>query len=312
MLGRPAGPGAVVIPRFVLLAVTALASLILAATNPAPISTPAPSVPALPQTQPGLSHDEGVFLVTRADDGSSAVYFIAGNARHSITTSDMQLELQVNPLWPVRQVSQEEALNFGEGAPIGGAHTGLIGASAAPEPQPAPDAPEPAPAAPTSIAPAPVAADPAEPIVYVLQPGDNLTHIARDYGTTVEDILAANGISDPNRIYAGQALIIPSGTAQADSDDADADADASDPAPQPASAANVPTAVVEDPAEAADDAADPSTADAQATYTVAPGDSAFKIAQRFGIDEDSLLQANNISNPNRVYVGQVLTIPASS
>jgi LysM repeat protein len=323
MLGRPDRPGAVVIPRFVLLAVTALASsLILAATNPAPTSTPAPTVPALPQTQPGLSHDEGVFLVTKADDGGSAVYFIAGNARHSITTSDMQLELQVNPLWPVRQVSPEEALNFGEGAPIGGAHTGLIGSSAAPEPQPAPDAPEPAPAAPaapepvpaapqpapaapTSVAPAPVAADPAEPIVYVLRPGDNLTHIARDYGTTVEDILAANGITDPNRIYAGQALVIPSGAT-------DVDADASEPAPQPAAAASVPTAVVEDPAQAADDADDASTADAQETYTVAPGDSALKIARRFGIDEDSLLQANNISNPNRVYVGQVLTIPASS
>jgi LysM repeat protein len=250
----------------VLLAVTALASsLIMAATNPAPTSTPAPSAPALPQTQPGLSHDEGVFLVTSADDGSRAVYFIASNARHSITASDMQLELQVNPLWPVRQVSQDEALNFDEGAPIGNAHTGLIGASAAPEPQPAP-----------------------EPTVYVLLPGDNLIRIAGDYGTTVEDILAANGISDANHVYAGQALVIPYGDTLSNS-------------------ADVPTAVAADP-----DPADASTTDAQATYTVGPGDSAIKIARGFGIDEDTLLQANNISDPDRVYVGQVLTIPASS
>jgi hypothetical protein len=165
MVGRRAWPGALVIPRLVLLAVTALASsLILAATNPASISTPAPAIPALPQTQPGLSHDEGVFLVTNADDGSSAVYFIAGNARHSITTSDMQLELQVNPLWPVRQVSQDEALNLGEGAPIGNAHTGLIGASAA-DTDDADDA---------STADAQA--------TYAVAPGDSASKIARRFG----------------------------------------------------------------------------------------------------------------------------------
>jgi LysM repeat protein len=47
------------------------------------------------------------------------------------------------------------------------------------------------------------------------------------------------------------------------------------------------------------------------TYVVRPGDSAFLIARRFGIDQGALLAANGITNPNRVYAGQVLTIPSS-
>jgi len=64
-------------------------SLILGAGNPA--SAPAPTAPPLPPTQPGTSHDEGWFLFTTGDDGSRVVYFIAGNTRHSILASDVQL-----------------------------------------------------------------------------------------------------------------------------------------------------------------------------------------------------------------------------
>jgi peptidoglycan lytic transglycosylase len=41
---------------------------------------------------------------------------------------------------------------------------------------------------------------------YVVQPGDTLTSIAAALGTTVEDLAAANGIADPDLIYAGQTL----------------------------------------------------------------------------------------------------------
>jgi len=41
---------------------------------------------------------------------------------------------------------------------------------------------------------------------YVAQPGDNLSTIAANLGTTVEDLAATNGITDPNLIYAGQTL----------------------------------------------------------------------------------------------------------
>lgn len=44
-------------------------------------------------------------------------------------------------------------------------------------------------------------------------PGENLTTIAADYGTTPEEIQQANGLSDVNAIYVGQRLYIPLGRA---------------------------------------------------------------------------------------------------
>lgn len=44
---------------------------------------------------------------------------------------------------------------------------------------------------------------------YVVRRGDTLAKIAYRYGTTVYAIAAANGLSNPNRIYVGQRLWIP-------------------------------------------------------------------------------------------------------
>lgn len=46
-------------------------------------------------------------------------------------------------------------------------------------------------------------------MLYTVQKGDNLTRIARRYGVLVEEIVVANDIADPNRIYVGQELLIP-------------------------------------------------------------------------------------------------------
>jgi LysM repeat protein len=46
--------------------------------------------------------------------------------------------------------------------------------------------------------------------LYVVQPGDTLGSLAEDFGTTVEEIMAANGLTDPNAIEIGQTLLIPS------------------------------------------------------------------------------------------------------
>ena len=46
-------------------------------------------------------------------------------------------------------------------------------------------------------------------IWYTVRRGDTLWRIARQYGVTVNAIVAANGLADPNRIYAGQRLFIP-------------------------------------------------------------------------------------------------------
>jgi LysM repeat protein len=48
---------------------------------------------------------------------------------------------------------------------------------------------------------------------------------------------------------------------------------------------------------------------AQRTYMVVPGDTLFRIALRFGVPLRQIVQANGIFDPNRIFVGQVLNIP---
>ena len=49
---------------------------------------------------------------------------------------------------------------------------------------------------------------------YVVQSGESLSVIAEKYGVTVEAIMAANGIDDPNTIKVGQELLIPAARAR--------------------------------------------------------------------------------------------------
>lgn len=48
---------------------------------------------------------------------------------------------------------------------------------------------------------------------YTVQAGDTLSAIARRFGTTVEAIVAANNLTDPDLIQVGQELVIPQGGA---------------------------------------------------------------------------------------------------
>ncbi len=60
--------------------------------------------------------------------------------------------------------------------------------------------------------PAPVARTDAEGLDgqgYVIRPGDTLSSIAERYGTSVEDIVKANRISDPDRVRAGSRIVVP-------------------------------------------------------------------------------------------------------
>ena len=49
------------------------------------------------------------------------------------------------------------------------------------------------------------------PVVHVVQSGDTLNRISQQYDVSVEDIMAANGLTDPNIISVGQQLTIPVG-----------------------------------------------------------------------------------------------------
>jgi LysM repeat protein len=114
---------------------------------------------------------------------------------------------------------------------------------------------------------------------YLVQRGDSAFLIARKFGVDQTALLTANGIANANRVEAGQTLVIPT--------------DASAPTTLQAAEAPMAAAAEEDPN----------------AYTVQPGDSAFLIARKFGVDQQALLDANGIDNPNRVYVGQTLQIP---
>ncbi len=44
---------------------------------------------------------------------------------------------------------------------------------------------------------------------YIVQPNDTLSAIAVEFGVTIDDLMAANGLSDPDSIFVGQELRIP-------------------------------------------------------------------------------------------------------
>ena len=46
-------------------------------------------------------------------------------------------------------------------------------------------------------------------IIYIVKKGDTLWNIAKVYDTTVSQIVRINNIKNPNYIYAGQRIIIP-------------------------------------------------------------------------------------------------------
>ena len=105
---------------------------------------------------------------------------------------------------------------------------------------------------------------------YVVSQGDTLGTIARRFGVSADELQALNEIANPNQIFPGQVLRIPGG--------------------EPASAES-------------------STSEEERTYVVQQGDTLFKIALRFGITLEALETANDITDPNKVYPGQVLKIP---
>ena len=76
------------------------------------------------------------------------------------------------------------------------------------EPNPGTPAPQPPPAQPPPAQPPPPTGG-----TYVVQRGDTLFAIAVTHGVTVAALAQANGISNPNIIYAGQVLTIPGSTA---------------------------------------------------------------------------------------------------
>lgn len=111
---------------------------------------------------------------------------------------------------------------------------------------------------------------------HVVQPGENLFRIALRYGLTADQVAAANGISDPSRIYVGQTLIIPIAQSAAP------------------------------PASTASTAANPA-----GFHIVQAGENLFRIGLRYGVTAQQVAAANGLSSTGLIFVGQRLTIPAA-
>ena len=52
-----------------------------------------------------------------------------------------------------------------------------------------------------------------KPSTYTIKNGDTLSGIAKSTGTTVDELVKLNNIADPNKIYAGESLTLPSASA---------------------------------------------------------------------------------------------------
>jgi LysM repeat protein len=115
---------------------------------------------------------------------------------------------------------------------------------------------------------------------YVVRSGDTLSVIAGQFGVSVEEIMAANNLSDA-MIQVGQELLIPV------------------EAPTPASSPEA----SQSPEAQATQVSD------TATYVVQAGDSLSEIASRFNVSLAALMEANGISNPDTLREGQELVIP---
>jgi LysM repeat protein len=108
-------------------------------------------------------------------------------------------------------------------------------------------------------------------IDYYVKDGDTIASVAEKFEVTVERVRQLNFLQDDN-IYVGQILQMPYSegiTAEG----------APTPTPEPY------------------------------RYTVEAGDSLGTIAQQFGVSGVSIMEANELQDPNSVYVGQSLVIP---
>ena len=69
-------------------------------------------------------------------------------------------------------------------------------------------------AAPTSVETTVVTTTtiPYEPVFYTVQSGDSLFRIAETYQVNMEELMKLNGITNPDKVYAGQVLELPAPT----------------------------------------------------------------------------------------------------
>ena len=138
---------------------------------------------------------------------------------------------------------------------------------------------------PTAAAATPVAAPaPAAARTHTVAAGDTVWDLARTYGSTVQAIVAANGLDSRALIRVGQTLTIPGGTG-----------------------ATAPTA-----APTARPTATPTATPTARTHRVVAGDTVSALARRYGTTVQAISTANRLDSRALIRVGQTLTIPGAT
>ena len=130
-------------------------------------------------------------------------------------------------------------------------------------------------AAPAHATATPVPAKPTTEQFYTVKPGDYLNLIATKLHVSLDDLLAANGLTKKSVIHPGDQLIVPPGGVLPGT-----------PPPVPSPPPTTGT-----------------------LYTVKPGDYFKRIAQQLGVTIDALLAVNNMKKTTVIHPGMQLQIP---
>ena len=161
--------------------------------------------------------------------------------------------------------------------------------------------------------------------VVTVEAGDSLSAIAVEHGTTVSALMAANGISDPDRVYMGQRLVIPgAGATPSTLPTMVVVVQRGDSLSAIAAEYGVTLSALIDANNITDPdtvhvgqellvpgATRPITPVGPVVVTVRSGDSLSAIAAEHGVSVSALMIQNGITDPDRLSVGQQLTIPGS-
>ncbi len=167
--------------------------------------------------------------------------------------------------------------------------------------------------------------------IHVVRRGETLSSIAARYGTTTQAIVQANGLRNPNYIYAGQRLAIPGSGSSTPNSSGGAGTyvvQRGDTLFSIASRHGTTVAALMQvnglsssiiyvgqrlaiPGAGSSGSASSGAPSGAGTYTVQRGDTLSAIAYRHGTTVAALMQANGLYS-SIIYVGQRLTIPGGS